>query len=260
MVLQEFPEILNDQLRRARFLILLEPLVYPDNINEFVCQIVLASLPCLECDRRAHSDRRHRQHRQDHPFGARVVRVHTKDREIFIRYVLEPVPDIAWKLFVPVLIIRGRFFVRDLQLVLAAVRAHFDLARLGKDMFNRRIDGLPLTPPSRDLLDILFLPPCIQKQPAATSARTPEQIPYLLGKPDVHTGCHQFYVPKMTRALPSPSVAGLAPQSRIDDAESGIHEPHVDRKTILIISICRDNSGDAHIPVFPRRDQAEFYP
>ena len=174
MVLQEFPEILNDQLRRARFLVLLEPLVYPDNINKFVCQIVLASLPGLERDRRAHSDRRHGQHRQDHPFRARVIRIHAKDREIFIRYVLEPVPDIAWKHFVPVLRIRGRFFVRDLQLVLAAVRAHFDLACLAKDLVNYRINGLPLIPPSRDMLDILFLPPCIQKQPAATSACTPE--------------------------------------------------------------------------------------
>ncbi len=139
-----------------------------------MCQIVLAALPCLERDRRAHSDRRHRQHRHDHPFRARVVRVHAKDREIFIRYVLEPVSDIAWKHFVPVLVIRGRFFVRDLQLVLAAVRAHFDLACLAKDLFDRRIDGLPLTPPSRDMLDIFFLPPSIQKQPAATPARTPE--------------------------------------------------------------------------------------
>ena len=41
MVLEEFPEILDDQLGSTGILVLLKPLVDPDDVDEFMGEIIL---------------------------------------------------------------------------------------------------------------------------------------------------------------------------------------------------------------------------
>ena len=100
MVLQEFPEIFDDQLGRAGVLVLLEPLIDPDDVHEFVGQVVLRPLPILENDRGAHRDRRDGKHREDRPFRTCDVGVDTHQPQVVIRDLLEARPDIGWSKFV----------------------------------------------------------------------------------------------------------------------------------------------------------------
>jgi hypothetical protein len=68
VVLQEFPEILDDQLGGACILVLLEPLVDTDDVHELVGQVILGPLAVLQDDGWPHGDRRNGEYREDGPF------------------------------------------------------------------------------------------------------------------------------------------------------------------------------------------------
>jgi len=89
MVLQEFPEVLDDELGCAGILVLFEPLVDPYNIHEFVGQVILGSLPVLKDDRGAHRDRRNWENGKDSPLRSRDVRVDPESAQVFVRDLLQ---------------------------------------------------------------------------------------------------------------------------------------------------------------------------
>ena len=62
MILQELPQILNDQLGRASLAVLLEALVDPDDVHQLMREVILASLTGLQSDGGAHGNWRHRQY------------------------------------------------------------------------------------------------------------------------------------------------------------------------------------------------------
>ena len=63
---------------------------------------------------------------------------------------------------------------------------------------------------------------------------------------------------EVTRAFAGLAVAGLAFQTRIDDAQTGVHQAHVDRVAVLIISVGRDDIRRAHPADLFRRKEAEL--
>jgi len=70
VVLEQFPEVLDDQLRGTCLAVLHEPLVDPDDVDQLVREVVLGALAVVERDGRSGGgDRRDRKHRQDHPPG-----------------------------------------------------------------------------------------------------------------------------------------------------------------------------------------------
>ena len=94
MVLQELPQILYDQLGSSSLPILLEALVYSDDIHQFVSEVVLAPLARLQGDGGAHGHRWHREDGQDHPFRPRSRRIHAHDLDILVRDLLKPVANV----------------------------------------------------------------------------------------------------------------------------------------------------------------------
>ena len=94
MVLQELPQILNDELGCACLPVLLEALVDADDVHQLMGEVVLAPLTGLQGNGGSHSNRRHRQHGQNHPFRPGSGRIHAHDLDIVVRDLLEPVANI----------------------------------------------------------------------------------------------------------------------------------------------------------------------
>jgi len=95
MVLEQFPEILDDELRCTRILVLLEPLVDTDDVHQFVSEIILGALSILKDNGRPHSDRGNRQHGKNRPLRTGNFRIDPEMLEVFIGYLLKPCPDIS---------------------------------------------------------------------------------------------------------------------------------------------------------------------
>ncbi len=138
MILQELPQILNDELRCTCLPVLLETLVDANDIHQLMREIVLAPLTGLQRDGGSHGDRRHRQHSQNHPFRPGSGRIHAHDLDVVVRDLLEPVANIRGGELMAVLDIRERPLEFDLLLRRPAVGAGLVLARLGEDL----IDGV----------------------------------------------------------------------------------------------------------------------
>jgi hypothetical protein len=89
VVLEEFPQVLDDQLGSTCILVLLEALVDADNIYQLMSKIVLGTLPVLEDDGGSHRDRGDGQHREYRPFRTCHVGIYPEMPEVFIRDLLE---------------------------------------------------------------------------------------------------------------------------------------------------------------------------
>ena len=126
MVLQEFPKVLDDELRCACIAVFLETLVDPDDIDELVRQVIFTALAGFKCDGRPHRDRRDREDCQDHPFRTGICRIHADDSDVFIGDVLETVADLRRRQFFAVFEVFRGFLELDLFLFFGAVRAFLD--------------------------------------------------------------------------------------------------------------------------------------
>ena len=104
MILEEFPEVLDDELRCAGLAVLHEPLVDPNDVHQFVGEVVLGALAVVERDGGSCGHRRHREHSQDHPLGSRALGVDAEDADVLVRDVLEPIADIRGHQLVEVLL------------------------------------------------------------------------------------------------------------------------------------------------------------
>src|SRR6267143_5236683 len=129
VILEELPEILDDQLGRTRVPVLTEPLVDPKDVDEFVRQVVLGSVPALQGDRGTHGDRRDEERREHHPLRTGDLGIHAEDSEVLVRDALEALPDFLRRELVTILAERRRFVEGDLSLLFAAVGTALSLLR-----------------------------------------------------------------------------------------------------------------------------------
>ena len=84
VVLQEVPQVLDDDLGGASVDVLEQALVDAYDVAELVREVVLAALTGLERDARAHGDGRDRHHCEDAPLRAHRFRVDAEDRDVII--------------------------------------------------------------------------------------------------------------------------------------------------------------------------------
>jgi len=159
MILQQLPEILDDQLGSSCLAVLLEALVDSDDVHQLVGEVVLAPLAGLQGDGGAHGHWRHRQHRQYHPLRPGRGRVHAHHRYVLIRDLLEAVSYIRGGELMALLDIGERPLEFYLLLGCAAVRAGLVLAGLGKDLVHCVVGHLPQTLQLLDLLQVHLLLP-----------------------------------------------------------------------------------------------------
>ena len=247
MVLEEFPEVLDDQLGRPGILVFLEPLVDADDVHELVGQVVLGPLPVLKDDGRAHGDRRDREHGQDRPLRTGDRRVYAQRDKVAVRDLFQPRTDISRGKFVldffTVLDQHfrecRRFFKIDLELLFTAVGADPLLFHV---FFRDLVAGLVIIS-TYDLFNLIRG----QQDPPAGPARDTEQFPYQARVPDMDDGFCKFDVAEVSGALACLLVAGLAPEPRVNNPEVEVHEPLRVGETVVIIGVRPDNFPHAHL-------------
>jgi len=103
VVLQQLPEVLDDELGSAGLAVLHEPLVDADDVDQLVGEVVLGALTVVQRDGGTRRHRRHRQHGQNHPLGSGAFGVDAERLEVLAGDVLEPVADVRGHQLVHVL-------------------------------------------------------------------------------------------------------------------------------------------------------------
>ena len=257
MILQQLPEVLDDQLGGSCLAVLLETLVDPDDVHQLMGEVVLAPLAGLQGDGGSHGHWRHRQHRQYHPLRPCRGRIHAHHRYVLIRDLLEAVPDIRSGELMALLDVGEGPLEFYLLLGSAAVGAGLVLAGLGKDLVHSVIGHLPQTLQLLDLLQVHLLLPVFKHKPGAIPAYCPQYLADQLGKAHVDHGGDEIDMSEVARALAGPATAGAATQAGIDDTEPGVHEAHLYGKTVVVVCISGDDLDHAHLPKLLRRDEAE---
>ena len=115
VILQQFPKVLNDELRCTGVSVFSQALVDSQDVNEFVRQVVFRAVAAVQGDGRSNGDRRHGEHLEHDPLGS-VLLVHANENEVLGRDAAEPLTDITrieFSLGVVVLLLEGRWLVKD---------------------------------------------------------------------------------------------------------------------------------------------------
>src|SRR6267378_640233 len=261
VILEELPEILDDQLGRTRVPVLTEPLVDPKDVDEFVRQVVLGSVPALQGDRGTHGDRRDEERREDHPFRTSDLGIHAEDSEVLVRDPLEALPDLFRREFVAVLAERGRLVEGDLALFFPAMRTALALLRLTGGLLRDEADLRHVAAEFLDLFHLghvfLGLLAC-EEEPAALPAGRLKELLDVLHVSNVDHGHREVDMSEVTGAVIDLAAACLAPKTGLDDPEVGIHEAHVDRETVIVVRVGRDDLRRRHPPDLIGAQQGEL--
>ncbi|VVB71681.1 Uncharacterised protein [uncultured archaeon] len=257
MILQELPQILYDKLGCTCLAILLEALVDADDIHQLMREVVLASLARFERDGRPHGDWRHGQHSQNHPFRSRCCGVHAHDLNVVIRDLLKAVANIRCSELMPGLDVGKWPLELDLLLRSAAIRTCLVLAGLGEDLVDGVVCHLAELLQGLNLLKIHIFLIFLEHKAGAVSADRPQDLSYQFGKAHVNDRCYEIDVAEVAWALTRSAAAGAAAKARVDYAQSRVHQTHLYGKTVVVISICRNDLDHAHLPELLGRDKPE---
>ncbi len=339
MVLEQFPEVLDDELGRTRLAVLHEPLVDADDVHEFVGQVVFGTLAVVERDGGTSGHGRHRENRQNHPLGPGALGVDAERLDVLVRDVLEPVADVAGHQLVHVLLgqVEVQRLLDGLPVVLAgpelpghdlvdardvdagllgellgshrfallvavlALALHrggdllgvlrsedlldlvvgrgllvvdvvLDLATVGTPVLLAGLsDGglgdvrevvAQLAGPRQLALVLLFL--LVGEQEArAVPTGTAQEPSDELRESDVDDRRGEFDVAEVAVTRPRVLAAGLALQTGVDDAQSRVHQPHVDGEAVVVVGVGGDDLGRRHFSVLlgvhqPEADLADL--
>ena len=85
MVLEEFPEIFDNELRGASFDVFAEALINTNGVHELVGEIVLGADAGFENYRGPDGDRRDGENGKDNPFGASEAGIKAQEEDIIVR-------------------------------------------------------------------------------------------------------------------------------------------------------------------------------
>jgi len=94
MILEEFPQVFDDDFWRACVDVFEEALVDSDDVPKFVGEVIFAAFSCFEGDARSDSDRWYWEDGEDHPFWSRVCWVEAEFCYVFVCYSVESGVDI----------------------------------------------------------------------------------------------------------------------------------------------------------------------
>src|SRR5256886_2899553 len=230
VILEELPQILHDELRRAGIPILAEALVDPQDVDELVRQVVLRAVSALQSDRWTNGHRRDEQRGQDHPLRSGDLRIHPEDAEVLVRDPLQALAHLLRRELVAVLPERRRLVEGDLALFLAAMRTPLAFLRLAGRLLRDETD---LRHVAAELLDLFHLRHVLlrllarEQETSALPARRLKELLDVLDVPDVDHGHREVDVPEVTRAIVDLAAARLAPEAGLDDPEVGTHHAQV---------------------------------
>ena len=97
-----------------------------------------------------------------------------------------------------------------------------------------------------------------EHEPAAGAAGGLQEHLDVLDEPDVDDGHGQIDVSEVPGALVHLASAGLAAEAGLDDSHVGVHQTHLDRVSLIIVSVRRDDLGGGHPPDLVGRDAGEL--
>ena len=252
VILEQFPQVLDDELGRAHVAVLAESLVDPEDVDQLVGEVVFTAFPALERDGRADLDRRDRQHGQDHPLGPAGLRIEPKGADIVVRDPLQASADLFGGDLVAVLPEGGGLVEDDPLLDLVAVGAAAFLLPLARD---RRGDG-PVVALDGDL-GAARARAFGQHAPAGAAGQLEEPLD-LLRVADVDDRHGELDDTEVARALIDTAAAGPASQVGLDHAEVEVHEPHLDRVAVVVVRVGRDHLHSVHATDLVRREESEL--
>ncbi len=251
MVLQQFPQVLHDQLGRARVTVLAQAGVDPQDVHQLVREIVLGAVSRLQGDGRPDRHRRHRQRSKYHPLRAAGVGVDAQWRQVLVGNAFQALPHFLGGELVAILPEGGGLVQGDLLLGLSAVRAERVLGGIPGGLLGHQavvdivaaqvvhgVHGL-------GLLGGLLLG---HQQATAGAAGGLQELLDLLDQADMDDRHRQVDVAEVAGTLVDLVAAGLAAQARFDDPEVGVHQAHVDREPVIVVRVGRDDLGGRHAP------------
>src|SRR6266498_940584 len=89
-------------------------------------------------------------------------------------------------------------------------------------------------------------------------ARRLQELLDVLHVPDVDDGHREVDVPEVAGAIVDLAAARLASQARLDDAEVGVHQAHVDREAVVVVGVRRDDLRRRHPADLVRAQEGEL--
>src|SRR5581483_2938253 len=257
VVLEQLPEVFDDELGRAGVAVLLEALVDAQHVHELVREVVLRALARLQRDAGAHRHGRDREDGEDHPLGARDDGVDAHEGQVGVGHLLQPLADVHGRELVAVLA-EGRGLL-EVHLLgrLAAVRASvLGLRGLLDDLLHEvlvtaKLLGLLLLALKR--LHLLGG----EQHAAARLAGGAEDVLDDLREPDVDDGHREVDVAEVAGAVAHGAAARLAAQARLDDAQARVHEAHLDGVAVVVVGVGGDDLGRRHLADLLGREEGE---
>ena len=283
MVLQEFPQVLDDELRRTGVAVLTKPLVDAKHVDQLVGQVVLRAVTAVQGDGRADGDRRHRQHLEDHPLGA-VGLVHANEDQVLIGHGGEPLAHVTCvelalgllaaarraDLFLEV----GRLLEDDLALGLAAVHARLALctgghlldvlddlgelggtdAVLGDDVVHTVAVVVLL---AQFRVGRVRAHGVVEQNAVAGVARGLQRGLDQVHEPDVDDREFKRDVPEVARAFVVLAVVRWADHAGLDDAHVGVHQTLRVGVAVVLVGVRRLDLNGRHLADLGRVHQAE---
>jgi hypothetical protein len=249
VVLEQLPEVLDDELGGAHIAVLSQALVDPEHVDQLVGQVVLAPFPALERDGRADLDGGHRKYGEHHPLRASELGVQSERAHVVVGDPLQSGADLLRGDLVAVLAEGRRLVEHDLLLDLVAVGTRPLLLRLpGPGRRRRIVVHRRLGAGARR----------IRQHASARAARRVEETLDLLRIADVDHRHRELDDPEVPGTLVHASAARPAAQVRLDDPEVEVHQAHLDRIAVVVVRVRRDDLHAAHAPDLVRREEREL--
>src|SRR5207245_8435792 len=144
---------------------------------------------------------------------------------------------------------RRRLVEVDLALFLAAMGTPLALLRLPRGLLRDEAD---LRHVPAELLNLFHLRHVLlrllarEEEAAALSAGRLKEFLDVLHVPDVDHGHREVDVPEVARAIVDLTAARLASEAGLDHPEMAIHQAHVDRESIVVVRVGRDDLRRRH--------------
>ena len=213
MILGKLPEIVQYELGRPYVYVLLERLVYPHDVHQLVCQVIFGPLARFQRYAGPHGHGRYREKREYEPFGPAAPELYLG--QVLVRHLFQPFPYGRGVYLVLPQIISIRLHEAHFLLLLSAVRAFLGGASRGL------VEGFRV----------------LAHDPAAFLAGRLEKLVYLLGIKHVYRRSSEFQIAEMAGTFADGSSACPAPETRIHDTHSGVHDSAVDRVAVSVVKV-----------------------
>ena len=278
VVLQQLPQVLNDELGCTGVTVFSQALVDAQHVDELVGQVVFRPVAAVQGDGRANGDGWDWEHLENDPLWT-VLLVHADEDEVLGRDAAEPLTDIAWVEFalgVVVLFLEGRRLVED-DLALGRTAVHADLTLgAGGDLLDFLDDlrkfgrtNAVLGDDVADAVSVVILLALlrvgawrgagltVEQNVAAVIAGGLQRCLDQVHKPDVDDRKFQLDVAKVAWRILVLAVVGGTEQTGFDHTHVRVHQTLLVGVTVVLVGVSGLDFNSRHLSDFARVHQTK---